>query len=124
MLSSDQYTVYGIDNKETLPEDAPTPLGNRVTITIWFDVNLLHDLLSGKTITGVIHYFNGTPIKCFSNKKQETVETATNGAEFIATRKCLEQLAELRIYLRYLGVPINDTSYAFRDNKSMIHSVI
>ena len=80
-------------------------------------------MLSGKAVSGVIHYFNGTPMEYFL-KKQETVETGTYAAEFLAARKCLEQVVELRNYLRYLGVPINNISYVFGDNKSMIDSAI
>ena len=69
------YTVYK-DAKEIVPDDAPPPKGKRVTITSYFDANLMHDMLTGKACTGILHLFNGTPIEAFS-KKQATVETAT-----------------------------------------------
>ena len=68
-------------------------------------------------------YFNGTTVAYFL-KKKETVQTAIYGTEFLAARKCLEQVVELRNYLRYLGVPINSISYVIGDNKSMIDSAI
>ena len=43
-------TVYG-DHTEELPHDAPTPLGKRITLTHYFDANLMHDVLSGKAVT-------------------------------------------------------------------------
>ena len=41
--------------------------------------------MTGKAVTGVLHCINKTPIDWFS-KKQETVETATHGAEFVAAK--------------------------------------
>ena len=56
------------------------------------------------------------------SKKQATTETATYGAEFCTRRTCIEQIVDLRNTLRYLGVPLYETSYVFGDNKSMINS--
>jgi hypothetical protein len=106
---------------EDIPHDAPIPLGKKVTLIHWFDANLMHDVLSGKAVTGCIHFANKTPIMWHS-KKQATTETATYGAEFCAARTCIEQIVDLRNTFRYLGVPIHDISYVFGDNKSMIDS--
>ncbi len=97
------------------------PLGHEVVFTHYFDANLFHDLLTGRSVTGILHLVNQTPIDWFS-KKQSTVETATYGSEFIAGRTCVEQAMDLRTTFRYLGVPINSTSYMFGDNDSMINS--
>jgi len=113
-------SVYG-DSKEDIPTDAPKPLGKRVTLSHYFDANLMHDVLSGKAVTGCVHFANKTPIMWHS-KKQATSETATYGAEFIAGRTCIEQVIDLRNSFRYLGVPINDVSYVFGDNETMIDS--
>ena len=56
------------------------------------------------------------------SKKQATTETATYGAEFCAGRTCIEQIVDLRNTLRYLGVPLHETSYVYGDNESMINS--
>jgi hypothetical protein len=113
-------TVYG-NGKEDLPDDTPKPLGKRVTLIHYFDANLMHDVLNGKSVTGCLHFANKTPIMWYS-KKQATSETATYGAEFSAGRTCIEHVVDLRHTLRYLGVPLNDISYVFGDNKSMIDS--
>ena len=81
----------------------------------------MHDVISGKAVTGCLHLANKTPIMWHS-KKQATTETATYGAEFVAGRTCIEQIIDLRNTFRYLGVKINDTSYMFGDNESMIDS--
>jgi hypothetical protein len=50
------------------------------------------------------------------------VETATYGSEFVAARVCVEQSIDLRNTLRFLGVPIQEKSYMFGDNKSVVDS--
>jgi len=112
------HSVY-YNAKEVIPQDAPTPKGNRVTHTAYFDANLYHNVLTGKALTGVIHFLNQTMIDCYS-RKQATVESATFGAEFIAGRTAMQQTKDLRTSLRYLGVPVNGPTYMFGDNKSMI----
>jgi hypothetical protein len=113
-------TVYG-DVQEDIPQDDPIPKGQYVTTSHYVDANLMHDMLSGKSVTGILHFLNQTPIDWFS-KKQATVETATYGSEFVAARSCTEQIIEMRTLLRYLGVPIRDHSYMFGDNKSVVNS--
>ena len=79
-----KYTPYG-NPTEDLPIDAPSPRGKRVILSHYFDANLMHDVLSGKAVTGVIHFWNKTPIEWYS-KKQSTSETATYGSEFLSGR--------------------------------------
>ena len=92
-----------------------------MTLVHYFDANLMHDVLSGKAVTGCVHFANKTPIMWYS-KKQATSETATYGSEFIAGRTRIEQIVDLRNTIRYLGVPINEISCVFGDNQSMIDS--
>ena len=112
------YTAYG-NVEEVLPKDAPEPLGKRVTSTCYVDANLHHDMITGRSVTGILHLLNKTPIQWYS-KKQGTVETATYGSELVAARIATEQIIELRLTLRYLGVPLNEKTYMFGDNKSVV----
>jgi Reverse transcriptase (RNA-dependent DNA polymerase) len=112
------HTVYG-DVKEILDPSAPIPYGALVTLVHYFDANLYHHLITGRSVTGILHFFNKTPIE-WCSKKQATVETATYGSEFIAARTCVDQIVDLRSYLRYLGVPVNGYSYMIVDNKTVI----
>jgi hypothetical protein len=106
--------VYG-KIKELLPKDAPEPLDKYVTLSHYVGATLMHDITSGKSVTGILHLVNKTPIDWYS-KKQATVETATYGSELV----CVEQVIDLRNTLRYLGVPIRDKSYMFGDKKSVV----
>jgi hypothetical protein len=114
------YSVYG-QVEELLPEGAPEPLGNYVTLSHYVDANLMHDIATGRLVTGILHLMNKTPIEWYP-KKQATVETATYGSEFVAARVCVEQIIDLRNTLRFLGVPVREKSYMFGDNKSVVDS--
>ena len=80
-------------------------LGKYDTSTTYKDANLLHNLITGRSMTGVIHFLNGTPKDWFA-KKQGRVETSTYGSEFVAARIATEYMMDLKLTLRYLGVPI------------------
>jgi hypothetical protein len=86
-------SVYG-ELQEQIPWDAPEPLGKFVTLSHYVDANLMHDMVTGHSITGILHFVNKMPIDWYS-KKQATVETATYGSEFVAASTCVEQVIEL-----------------------------
>ena len=57
-----EHTVYR-KHEEDVPIDAPSPpLGNRIVLTHNFDAGLMHDVLSGKAVTGVCTFYNKTPV--------------------------------------------------------------
>ena len=105
--------------KEEIPEDVPVPRGRSVITTSYVDANLYHDLISGRSVTGILHKFNSTPIDTYS-KLQATVETATFGSEYVATRTCVEQIIAMRNELRYLGVEVKGSAVMFGDNESVV----
>ena len=46
-------TVYG-NVKEEMTKDIPKPLGKRVITTTFLDANLLHNIITGKSVTAVL----------------------------------------------------------------------
>jgi hypothetical protein len=104
---------------EVIDPDIPPPLGKPVKCTTFVDANLYHCQLPGRAVTGVLHFFNGTPVDWFS-KKQSTVHTATFGSEFVAARTATDQIIANRDALRYLGVGIEGTTILCGDNRSVI----
>ena len=56
------YTVYG-DVKELVPQDIPEPLGNPVVTISYVDANLFHDIITGRSVSGILHMLNKTPIE-------------------------------------------------------------
>ena len=99
----------------------PDLKGNPIIMTTYVDANLLHDYVTGRSCTGIIHLYNKTVIDWFS-KLQNNVETATYGSEFTAMRSAVDQIHDLRYTARGLGVPIIGPTYMFGDNLSTIIS--
>ena len=91
-------TVYG-NVQEIIPDDIPDHLGKSVTTTTKVDANLNHCLATGRSVTGCLHFVNHTPIDSYS-KREATVETATYGSEFVASKTATEQIIDLRHTLR------------------------
>jgi hypothetical protein len=87
--------------------------------TTYVDANLYHDMLMGRSVTAILHLLNQTPVEWFS-KKQATVETATDGLEFVAAKTAVQQIIGLRTFLRYLGVEVRGPSRLFGDNGSVV----
>ena len=119
-VKQDWESVCG-DVHEQVPMNAPKLLGKPVTLTHCVDANLMHDVLTGRSVAACLHFLNGTPVDWHS-KKMTTVETATHGAEFVAARTCVEQTTDLRNTLRHSGVPTAEKSCMFGDNDSVVNS--
>jgi hypothetical protein len=113
-------SVFG-EVTEMIPQEAPDPLGKDITLTHYVDATLMHDIITGQSVTGILRMINKTPLDCYS-KKQTTVETATYGSEFVAAQICVEQIIDLQSTLCYLDVQIKIKSYMFGDNQSVVDS--
>jgi hypothetical protein len=96
-------------------------LGKPVTMTHYQDANLYHDIITGWSVTAILHFLIKFPIDWYS-KKQAIVKTATFGSEYISARTCVDQIVVLLTTLWYLGIPIRDMSYMFGDNESVVNS--
>ena len=115
-----EYSCYA-GAKEEIPLDIPTPLGKRVVTTSFFGANLYHDLISGRSVSGILHLINKTPVDWYS-KLQSTVETATFGSEYVAGRICVDQVIDIRTTLRYLGAPVHGPTFVFGDNETVVNT--
>ena len=96
-------SVYGSPSEE-IPDDAPTPKGCIFRSLTYKDANLMHDSVTGRSASGMFYLLNQTPVDWFS-KRQNLVESATYGSEFMAARQAVQQIIDLRYTLRMLGVP-------------------
>ena len=117
----DWYRTVNGNVKEEIPKDMPKSFGKRVTTTTFLDANLLHDIVTEKSVTAVLHFNNTTPTD-WHLKRQATVKTGTYGSDFVAGKTATEQIMDLRNTLRYLVVPIMTKAYKFGENKSAITS--
>ena len=76
-IEYDWTRIYG-NVLEEIPKDTPEPLGKSVTTTTFLDANLLHDLITARSVTAVLHFLHLTPGDWYP-KRQATVENATYG---------------------------------------------
>jgi hypothetical protein len=83
------------------------------------DANLYHDMVMGRSVTGILHFCNQTLIDWYSNR-QSTVDSATFGSEFTAARIAVDQIIDMRRKLQYLGVSVCKKSFMFGDNQAMV----
>jgi hypothetical protein len=89
-------TIYG-DFREEVPANAPPPLGHYVTTSHYVDANLMHNLVTGKLVTGCIYFFNQTLIDVYT-KKQATVETATYGLNLLLHELVWSKSSNYKLY--------------------------
>ena len=113
------WTEFYPDATEELPPNMPTPKGKPVLLTGYVDADHAHDLVTRRSVTGVLLYMNSTPIKWYS-KRQNTVETSTYGSELVAARIATELIMEMRYKLRMLGVPIMGSAVLYGDNQGVV----
>ena len=92
-----------------------------IDITCYFDADHASDLVTRRSVTGILAFLNATPVKWYS-KRQKTVESSTYGSEFVAGRIAKEMVMEFRYKMRMLGVPIEGPTLLLGDNLSMITS--
>ena len=61
-------TVYA-GSEEEIPHDIPTTKGKPVKLVTYADSNLMHNILDGKAVTGILHFVNKTPFDWYSKKQ-------------------------------------------------------
>jgi len=106
---------------EELPPDMPEPKGKPARITCYVDADHAHDKVTRRSVTGILLFVNGMPIKWVS-KRQKMVESSTYGSEMVAARIASELILEVRYKLRMMGVPIDGPALLLGDNLSVILS--
>ena len=60
---------------ELLPQDMPARKGKCVVEVSYYDANLCHNVVTGRSVAGVLQFLNKNTVDWYSNK-QATVETA------------------------------------------------
>ena len=114
---SEMYPDAEIEN----PKDMPEPRGKKARIMAYVDADHAHDLVTRRSVTGILLYVNNTPLK-WTSKRQNTIETSTYGSELVAARLAVEQILEYRYKLQMLGVPVDEPHILLGDNMSVVIS--
>jgi hypothetical protein len=113
------WTEFYPDACEELPPDMPPPKGKTMSTIRYVDAYHAHDTLTRRSVTGIVLFLNGVPVKWFL-KRQKTVETSSYGSELVATRLATELVKSLRYKLRMLGVPIDGPTPMYCDNMAVV----
>jgi hypothetical protein len=107
------------DASEEIPKDLPPEKGPRVRMTVYVDADHAHDLVTRRSITGILVMLNKTPIGWVS-KRQKTVETSTYGSDLVASRVATELIFEVRYMLLSLGVALYGPALMLGDTMSVV----
>ena len=111
--------MYDTSSGEEMPHNMPESRGNSVDINIFVDSDHAGNRITRRSHTGIIIFLNMAPIAWYS-KKQNTVESSTFSAEFIALKTAIEMLDGLLYKLRMLGIPLSGPARIFCDNQSVV----
>ena len=117
----DNWKEFYPEAEEDVPtgKDKPDYLGPPVRITAYKDSDHAHDLVTRRSVTGILLLVNNTPVKWIS-KRQKTIETSTYGAELVAAKLAVETILEYRTMLRLMGANVEKTSLLLGDNRSVV----
>jgi hypothetical protein len=88
---------------EKVPPDCPEPRGTPGQTTAFVDLDHAADLVTRRSLTGVLLYLQSAPITWYT-KKQGSIETSSFGSEFTAMKTGIELIEGLRYKLRMMGV--------------------
>jgi len=98
----------------------PVPRGRPVETMAFMDASHAANKKTRRSHTGYVVFVNRALVVWYS-KKQNTIESSTFGAEFIAMKSCIEVIVHLRFKLRMFGIPLNDQpTHVFCNNESVV----
>ena len=93
--------------------------GQSACITVYKDADHAHDVLTRRSVSGILLFINNTPVRWIS-KRQKTVETSTYGSELVCAKQAVELIMEYRYALQEMGVPIDGPALMLGDNNSVV----
>ena len=101
--------------EEAKPMNAPESRGMGFTMVAYVDTDHVGNVVTQRSRTRFLIFLSDSTIYWMS-KKQQSIETSSLGAGFIAMKQCTEYLRGLRYKLRMMGIPCDGPSYAYGDN--------
>ncbi len=109
------------DAEEQFPHSMPVARGSSVTTIAFVDASHAANKMALRSHSGYVLFLNRAPI-VWHSKRQQTVETSTFSAEFIALKVYLEAIEHLRFKLRCFGVPMpkDEPTFVYCNNESVI----
>ena len=116
-----QFEDFGYqyqDFREEIDPKFPAQIIPELDITIFCDADHAHDLVTGRSVTGIIVFIGSSPVY-WKSTRQTSVQTSTFGSEFTALKKAVEVAITMRYHLRSMGVIVSKPTKIYVDNKSV-----
>ena len=85
----------------------------RVTIVAKVDADHASDTVTRRSRTGILVYLKNCSLVHWLSKEQDSIESSSFGAEFIAVKQCCEYLHGLRYKIRMMGIPYDQPSHIY-----------
>ena len=89
-----------------------------IQLNCFVDSDHAGDRMTRRSQTGILIFGNSAPLFWYSNK-QNTVESSTFGAEFVALRIATELISLFRYKLRMFRIPVTEPAYVFCNNEAV-----
>ena len=81
----------------------------------------MHDVVIRHSTTGLLHLLNQTP-GVWNSTRQNQVETATYGSEFMAACQAVEQVINICYTFCMFSVPLDGPTWLCSDTQAVINS--
>ena len=117
-LKKEWKDYYGNASKD-IPEYTAKPIGMEFIVRAYVNADFTGERLTRRFRMGFIIMLNNAPIYWYS-KKQNICETSLFDSKFIAKKQCYEYVKRLRFKLRMMGIPVNNPTFIFGDNQSVL----
>lgn len=118
ILQADFLEKYS-DATEDVEPGLPEPLGTPMQTSICTDSDHAHDVVTRRSITGVLVYVGLTPVSSVS-RRQTAIASSTYEAEFMAMRTATQEAKVIRNLLRSFGIPLDGPTLLFGDSLGVI----
>ena len=117
----DNWKEFYLDTEEHIPNEweIPEPRILVVRFTCFKDVDHAHDILTRRSVTGILLLIDDKPVKCIS-KRQKTVEMSTYGSELVAAKQAIELILEYRYMLMMMSTRLKKSALLLGDNNSVV----
>jgi hypothetical protein len=119
--TADWQEFYRYAEEARSPTEPP-PRGESVSTHCFVDADHAGNKVTRRSQSGILLFVNRAPIIWYS-KRQNSVEDATFGSEFVALRQAKNMIVALRYKLRSFGVEIDGPTNVFCDNEAVTKNV-
>jgi hypothetical protein len=120
-VQHDWQEFYRYAEEQRSPIEPP-PRGKSMSTHCFVDADHAGNKLTRRSQTGILLFVNRAPIIWYS-KRQNSVEDASFGSEFVALRQAKNMIVALRYKLRSFGVEIEGPTSVFCDNEAVTKNV-